>query len=357
MKLRLGNIERIIALMNGLRLSLIWLCLLLASCKPVPSFHSGDYCSIIGKDPGGVALAAPNQQDYKTLLDATSGRDFTTLEKLLTDRRMFALASGVKIKVLDADGSLTNIVVFQGRNAGEELWLGSDRLRYESAASSVRFAEVWKPDELAKAFDQLQTEFAKGHYERAAEIASQLVLLVPEENKEVRQRVMRVREAFYNVAGTNRLRQEARNSHSDLDDNVPKYLRDTILDKPEQNFGNAVGRLSREITEFNTWMAGSRQAFSQYKSNSTGSTQTLNQPASKVTLRLPVASGRINLKKGDTIVLPSQCNLYFYDKLYRVSQPGEKLQVIEYRTDKRRLYLLSKDKDGNTIALNIPDQE
>ena len=302
--------------------------------------QSGDSCSIIGKDSGGGACAAPSPQDYKVLMNAVSERDFATLEKLMNGNLMFALTSGVKVKVLDADGSLTKIVVLQGRNSGEELWLKRDRLRKEPA-SGVGFSEVWKPEEVSKVFAQLESEIANEHFEAAAERASELVMLVPEGNKELRRRVIKLREAFCNVAGTDHLRRDARRGHTSIDDSLPAILRDKTLEKTDQEFQAAAERLLQALKEFEALNTRSPEAF------------WPNGPD----IPLPAPASRISLKKGDRIVLPSGRSLYFHGNFYRVGQAGERFQVIEYRRDTRKLYLLSKDKDGNSIALNIPDAE
>lgn len=60
--------------------------------------------------------------------------------------------------------------------------------------------------------------------------------------------------------------------------------------------------------------------------------------------------------RGSTIVITATTILYFHDEFYRVAQPGEEFQVYEYRPSEKKLYILSKDANGNPIGLNIPDQ-
>jgi DNA-directed RNA polymerase subunit RPC12/RpoP len=61
-------------------------------------------------------------------------------------------------------------------------------------------------------------------------------------------------------------------------------------------------------------------------------------------------------QRGSTFVIQAPTNLYFRNQVFRVAQPGEEFQVYEYRPNEKKLYILSKDANGNPIGLNIPDQ-
>jgi hypothetical protein len=63
-----------------------------------------------------------------------------------------------------------------------------------------------------------------------------------------------------------------------------------------------------------------------------------------------------NLKRGDWITITDRTALYFHTQFYRYAEKGESFEVYEYRPNERRLYILSKDANGNPIGLNIPRQ-
>jgi hypothetical protein len=92
-------------------------------------------------------------------------------------------------------------------------------------------------------------------------------------------------------------------------------------------------------------------------SNDSGNAQQSKPPAFDKATPKPPAFDKATLKKGSLIIITSRAKLYFHDSFYRYAEQGEKLEIIEYRSDRKRLYVLSKDQQGKPIALNLPDSE
>ena len=80
-------------------------------------------------------------------------------------------------------------------------------------------------------------------------------------------------------------------------------------------------------------------------------------PVARTSNQTPPAFDPSSLKKGDWITISTRSRLYFRDQFYRYAEKGEDFQVYEYRADKKRLYVLSHDQNGNVVALNLPDSE
>jgi hypothetical protein len=240
------------SIITRLRLSLIVATLILLvtlnSCEPPHQLSTGDYCRARGIDPGHVAIACKTPQDYVESMKATSARDLDTLERLSTGGLMFALANDITVKVLTIDDTMAQVVVLQGRNSGEELWLAIDHLAPDPSRSDHKFADVWDTEAFGRLFDQMKDALAREDFDHAAESASNLVLLVPEANRDFRSRIMALRDAVCRVAGTSRLRNPS--DVPGLDTASRDFLAQTPQEEREQEFEKALLDLRPQLNSF-----------------------------------------------------------------------------------------------------------
>ena len=58
-------------------------------------------------------------------------------------------------------------------------------------------------------------------------------------------------------------------------------------------------------------------------------------------------------KRGDLVTLKEKAPVLFLDEFVREAVPGETFEVIEYNLEKSRVYCSSKNKNSETIAINL----
>jgi hypothetical protein len=73
---------------------------------------------------------------------------------------------------------------------------------------------------------------------------------------------------------------------------------------------------------------------------------------SSITLLKPA---QIRFKKGGNFISKAGTPLFFDTEYLRDAKEGEQFQILDYDPTSRRVFLRSKDPDGNTVALNTLD--
>jgi hypothetical protein len=179
----------------------------------------------------------------------------------------------------------------------------NDNSESEPSPVSDRATQVWN------LLNEANNAFANKDYSQAAEYYDEVHDLIPEQDADVREKVSVVSDSIRELAASQ-------------------------TEAAAQTSLAAVKDLGPALTEvFKQWQ--------QQRDPDGANTSSSDSP---------------NLKRGDWITLTDRTALYFYTQFYRYGEKGESFEVYEYRPNERRLYILSKDANGNPIGLNIPRQ-